>query len=64
MYNFFVLYLINFQVMIKQFSQKATPVPNYEGSTSLKRQIPQKIFTFEFLLPDSKKIFDALLWNI
>ena len=38
-----------------------TPVPNYEGGNILKRQISQKFFTSEFMLPDSKKIFDALL---
>ena len=44
---------------------KSYPVPNYEGGrpTILKRQISQKIFTCEFMLPDSKKIFDALFWK-
>ena len=47
--------------MTKQFSQKATPVPTYEGVTILNRQISQKIFTSEFILTDSKNFFDVLL---
>ena len=35
-------------------------LPNFEGGTSLKPQISQKIFTFDFMLPDSKNISDAL----
>ena len=56
----YVPYLISFQVMTKQFSKKATRVLNYKGDTILIRQISQKIFTSEFMLPDSKKFFDAL----
>ena len=43
-----------------QFSSYNKKVPNCEGGTILKRQISQKIFTSDFMLPDSKKIFDAL----
>ena len=35
-------------------------LPNFEGGTSLKPEILQKMFTSDFMLPDSKKIFDAL----
>ena len=34
---------------------------NCEGGTLFKRQISQKIFTYEFMLPDNKKYFDALI---
>ena len=46
--------------MIKTIFTKGTPVPNYECSTILKRQISQKISTSEFMLPDSNTFFDAL----
>ena len=42
--------------MTKVVSQKATPVPNYEGVTILKRQILQKIFTSELCSQTVKKI--------
>ena len=35
-------------------------LPNCEDGTILKRQISQKFFTSYFMLPDSKKVFDAL----
>ena len=35
-------------------------LPNFEVGTSLKHQISQKIFTSDFMLPDSKNFFDAL----
>ena len=62
LYNFCIFYLIDFQVMTRTIFIKSYPVPNYEGGrpTILKRQISQKIFTSEFMLPDSQKIFDAL----
>ena len=62
LYNFCIFYLIGFQVMTRTIFIKSYPVPNYEGGrpTILKRQISQKIFTSEFMLPDSKKFFDAL----
>ena len=61
LYKFCIFYLIGFQVMTRTIFTKSYPVPNYEGGrpTILKRQISQKIFTSEFMLPDSKKIFDA-----
>ena len=41
--------------------KKIYPVPNYEFGPILKRQISQKIFTSEFMLPDSKIFpFDPL----
>ena len=36
-------------------------LPTFESGTSLKPQISQKIFTSDFMLPDSKNFFDALL---
>ena len=42
------------------FTKKATPVPNYEGGTILKRQISQKLFYIWVMLPDRKKKIDAL----
>ena len=49
--------------MTRAIFTKSYPVPNYEGGrpTILKRQISQKIFTSEFMLPDSKNFFDALV---
>ena len=49
--------------MTRTIFTKSYLVPNYEGGrpTILKRQISQKIFTSEFMLPDSKIFFDALL---
>ena len=59
LHNFYILHLLSFQV-IKTVFTKSYPVPNYEGVTILKRQISQKIFTSEFVLPDSQKCFNAL----
>ena len=42
------------------FTKSHTPVPNYEGATILNSQISQNFFAPEFMLPDSKNIFDAL----
>ena len=66
LYNFYIL--ISFQVTIKTIFTKSfhgTKLYIYESgsATILKRQktqISQKIFTFEFMLPDSNKFFDAL----
>ena len=35
-------------------------LPNFEVGTSLKPQISQKLFTSDFMLPDSNIFFDAL----
>ena len=35
-------------------------LPNCEGGTIRKRQISQKIFISDFMLPESKQFFDAL----
>ena len=57
LYNFCIFSLIGFQVMTRTIFIKSYPVTNYEGGrpTILKRQISQKIYTSEFMLPDSKK---------
>ena len=49
--------LLVFKFWQKQFSQKATPVPNYEGVTILKRQIWQKKFLHLSYAPRQPKKF-------